>query len=259
MPNPATQDKVTAMATLQQALDINLPYVTVYDQLTQFEHYLRLIDDIKTVRQLDDRHLYWKANISGHVVEGTAEITELVPQRCIAWRSTSGPENAGTVEIRETGRVTTSVILTLHSEPPQSVDFEKSGTEDLAQRFMRYLAKLKESLEVCESETEASRADMHKSSSTMQQNDFQDRLSNAADERTEKGHGKSTTLGVPGNSSVPMPGYAARPDVLDIDESQPSPVLSDARIASTLETGAPELSQAPAKAALDTPEGSDSA
>jgi uncharacterized membrane protein len=49
------------------------------------------------VRQIDDTHLHWKAEIGGHVTEWDAEITEQHPDERIAWKSTGGTPNAGVV------------------------------------------------------------------------------------------------------------------------------------------------------------------
>lgn len=204
------------MATLQQSIEINQPHHVVCDRLVQFENYPLFMDDVETVRQIDDTALHWKANIAGRAVEWTAEITEQAPHYCIAWRNTGGPESSGRLEVMHAGPETTTVILTWNFGPSPSADSERGG--DSTQRLARYLAELKAMIEAGES---------------------------------------ARTQGVPGNASVPMPGYSARPDILTADEEQPSPVLSDARIASTLGTTDTASSQVPAEAAPDTSEGND--
>jgi len=43
---------------------------------------------VKEVRQLDDTHVHWHAEIWGKDKEWDAEIIEQVPDQRIAWRST---------------------------------------------------------------------------------------------------------------------------------------------------------------------------
>ena len=73
------------------------PVRAVYNQWTQFEEFPRFMAGVKEVRQLDDTHVHWHAEIWGKDKEWDAEITEQVPDQVIAWRSTSGAPNAGAV------------------------------------------------------------------------------------------------------------------------------------------------------------------
>jgi uncharacterized membrane protein len=53
---------------------------------------------VAEVRQLDDTHVRWVAEIDGERQEWTAEIVEQKPDRVIAWRSVGGIPTAGRVE-----------------------------------------------------------------------------------------------------------------------------------------------------------------
>lgn len=56
------------------------------------------MEGVKEVRQLDDTHVHWRADIFGKDKEWDAEITEEVPDEKIGWKSISGDApNAGTV------------------------------------------------------------------------------------------------------------------------------------------------------------------
>jgi uncharacterized membrane protein len=47
-----------------------------YNQWTQFEEFARFMDGVEQIKQLDDRRLHWRANITGKTEEWDAEITE---------------------------------------------------------------------------------------------------------------------------------------------------------------------------------------
>jgi uncharacterized membrane protein len=85
------------MSQIEQSIEVNVPISTAYNQWTQFEDFPRFMEDITEVRQLDDTHLHWKAEIVGKTVEWDAEITEQKPDERVAWKSTSGKPNAGVV------------------------------------------------------------------------------------------------------------------------------------------------------------------
>jgi hypothetical protein len=53
--------------------------------------------DKKSVRQLDDTHLEWKAEIGVQEHTWPAEITEQEPDRAISWRAVDGKYNSGKV------------------------------------------------------------------------------------------------------------------------------------------------------------------
>ena len=86
------------MATIEKSIEVGVPVSVAYDQWTQFEEFPQFMGGIVDVRQLDDSHMHWIADVEGERHEWDAEIVEQVPDRVIAWRSTSGRENHGRVE-----------------------------------------------------------------------------------------------------------------------------------------------------------------
>jgi uncharacterized membrane protein len=86
------------MASIQKSIDVGVPVSVAYDQWTQFEEFPQFMTGVVEVRQVDDTHLHWIAEIEGERQEWDAEIVEQVPDRVIAWRSTGGLQNHGRVE-----------------------------------------------------------------------------------------------------------------------------------------------------------------
>jgi uncharacterized membrane protein len=86
------------MATVDKTIDVHVPVSAAYDQWTQFEEFPRFMEGIVSVKQMDDSHMRWVAEIGGEQQEWDAEIVEQEPDRVIAWRSTSGLKNNGRVE-----------------------------------------------------------------------------------------------------------------------------------------------------------------
>ena len=105
------------MQTIEKSVEVGVPLSRAYNQWTQFEEFPKFMEGVEQVRQLDDRHLHWVAEIAGKREEWDAEILEQVPDQRIAWRSTSGARNAGVVSFQPVGRNRTRVDLRLTYEP----------------------------------------------------------------------------------------------------------------------------------------------
>jgi uncharacterized membrane protein len=85
------------MTTIEQSIDLEVPVRAAYDQWTQFEDFPKFMKGVEEIRQLDDRHLHWVAELGGTRHEWDAEITEQLPDERVAWRNTDGKDNAGVV------------------------------------------------------------------------------------------------------------------------------------------------------------------
>src|ERR671939_1333936 len=83
------------MAHVEKSIEVNKPVDEVYSQWTQFETFPEFMENVEQVRQLDDKHLEWKAKIAGSERQWKAEIVEHQPNQVIAWRSTTGDKNDG--------------------------------------------------------------------------------------------------------------------------------------------------------------------
>jgi uncharacterized membrane protein len=81
------------------------------------------MDGVREVKQLDDTHLRWHAEIWGKDMEWDAEITEQVPDEKIGWRSTSGgAPYAGVVRFEPLGADRTRVRLVMAYEPHGAIE-----------------------------------------------------------------------------------------------------------------------------------------
>jgi uncharacterized membrane protein len=105
------------MASITKDIDLAVPVRTAYNQWTQFETFPNFMEGVKEVRQLDDTHLAWRAEIGGKEESWEAEIVEEVPDQKIAWRSTSGAPNAGTVVFAPVDDGHTRIMLTMEYQP----------------------------------------------------------------------------------------------------------------------------------------------
>jgi uncharacterized membrane protein len=114
------------MPTIEQSIELDVPVRTAYDRWTQFEQFPTFMEGVEEVRQTDDTHLHWVAEIGGHREEWDAEITEQNPDERIAWASTGGKRNAGVVTFHRLSDERSKIMLQLDWESEGMV--EKVGT-----------------------------------------------------------------------------------------------------------------------------------
>jgi hypothetical protein len=136
------------MVTVQRSIEINVPVHTLYSKITYFEAYPRFMHDVESVQQLDDIHLHWITRMSDQPVEWNAIITERVPNHCIAWHNTTGPTNAGKLELQPTGPGESRLTLTLNAEAGQEQDSSTNdGVPEISQKVWEDLIRLKDFVE----------------------------------------------------------------------------------------------------------------
>jgi uncharacterized membrane protein len=115
------------MAHVEKSIEVEKPVDQVYAQWTQFEDFPKFMGNVEEVRQLDDKHLEWKAKVAGTERRWKAEIVEQKPNQVIAWRNTTGDKNQGKVEFQPIdGR--TMVKLALDYDPPAGIAGEAADT-----------------------------------------------------------------------------------------------------------------------------------
>ena len=104
-------------SSIMESIDVNVPVRTAYNQWTQFEEFPRFMQGLEKVEQLDDETLRWSAELGGKHKQWTAKITEQIPDKRIAWTSTSGALNAGVVTFHRINDNECRVALQMDYEP----------------------------------------------------------------------------------------------------------------------------------------------
>jgi uncharacterized membrane protein len=142
------------------SVEVDAPVTTVYNQWTQFEAFPRFMEGVEQVRQLDDKRLHWKARIAGKAEEWDAVITEQIPDRRIAWRSTTGARNDGVVTFYPLGPGRTRVQLRLDYQPEGPIEGAGSALGLVDRRIEGDLNRFKEFIEGRGAETGAWRGEV---------------------------------------------------------------------------------------------------
>jgi uncharacterized membrane protein len=148
------------MASVVESVDVKVPVGTAYNQWTQFEEFPRFMEGVKSVRQIDDTHLRWVADVGGVEKEWDAEITEQHPDERVAWRATSGAENAGVVTFHRIDDETTRVTLQMDADPEGLVENIGTALGFLERRVEGDLERFREYIESRGTETGAWRGEV---------------------------------------------------------------------------------------------------
>jgi uncharacterized membrane protein len=114
------------MPKIQDSIEVHVPVRQAYNQWTQFEEFPKFMEGIQSVRQLDDTHVQWVAEIRGESRQWTTEITEQQPDEKIAWKTIDG-------EVKNDGVVSFEQIAGDQTRVNVEMDVEgESTTENVA-------------------------------------------------------------------------------------------------------------------------------
>jgi uncharacterized membrane protein len=155
--NDKEKGNEVSMASFERWIEINVPVRTAYNQWTQFEEFQRFMDGVEEVRQLDDTRLHWKVSIAGKEEEWNATITD----QHVAWRSTSGSENAGVIHFQPLGPNQTKVTAVIDYDPEGIVENIGDKLGFVGRRVEGALEQFKTFIEGRGAETGAWRGEIH--------------------------------------------------------------------------------------------------
>jgi uncharacterized membrane protein len=105
------------MPKVEDSIEVHVPVQQAYNQWTQFEEFPKFMEGIQSVRQIDDTHVEWVAEIRGESRSWTTEITEQQPDEKIAWKTIDGEvRNDGVVTFEQAGDGQTLVQVQMDVE-----------------------------------------------------------------------------------------------------------------------------------------------
>ncbi len=145
---------------IEQSIEVEVPVRTAYNQWTQFEEFPQFMEGVESVKQLDDTHVHWVAEIAGKRHEWDAEITEQNPDERVAWKATDGKTNAGVVTFHRLGESKTKLMVQMDYEPEGIVERVGHLIDADERRVKGDLERFKELVESRGTETGAWRGEV---------------------------------------------------------------------------------------------------
>jgi uncharacterized membrane protein len=154
------------MARIEESIEVNVPVTTAYNQWTQFEEFPQFMEGVESVKQIDDTHLHWVAEIGGKRHEWDAEITKQEPDRRIAWQAVDGHYVSGTVTFEPLGDNSTRINVVMEHETEGMVESLGSALGADSRRVKGDLERFKEVVESRGAETGAWRGEVEQGQRT---------------------------------------------------------------------------------------------
>ena len=153
------------MSKVEESIELEVPVQTAYNQWTQFEEFPQFMEHVDEIKQIDDEHLHWKVTIAGKTEEFDAEVTEQIPDTRIAWKSTSGRENAGAVDFHPLGDNRSQIMVALDAETDGAMEKIADASGMAARQLKGDLKRFKEMIEQRGTETGAWRGSVERDAS----------------------------------------------------------------------------------------------
>src|SRR3954449_6718387 len=102
---------------IEEAIEVDVPVSTAYNQWTQFEEFPLFMLGVEHVEQRDDTRLHWVASVAGRAAEWDAKILEQHRDRQISWISEDGKKTRGNVTFEPLGESRTLIRLSMSYKP----------------------------------------------------------------------------------------------------------------------------------------------
>jgi len=154
------------MASVNESVEVDVPISVAYNQWTQFEEFPSFMEGVKSVRQVDDTHLEWTAEIGGEEHSWLAEIGHQEPDRLVSWSAVEGKYSSGkvTFEPLEGNRTRIDVEMIYDAEGWKESAGSALGFD--SRRVSGDLDRFKELIETREMETGGWRGEVHEGTVT---------------------------------------------------------------------------------------------
>jgi uncharacterized membrane protein len=105
------------VASILETLDLNAPVSVAYALWSDVENWPRFLSHVERVEKIDETRFKWWLSVIGAEREFTAELTEVIPEDRIAWKTTDGAHHAGVVTFHRLSDATSRVALQIEYEP----------------------------------------------------------------------------------------------------------------------------------------------
>ncbi|CAL9374202.1 SRPBCC family protein [Streptomyces pilosus] len=104
-------------ASLVETVDIDAPVSVTWALWSDVTKWPSFLSHVRIVQPLDDRRFAWQLSLPGADKNFVAELTEVVPENRIAWRTTEGVQHAGVVTFHRLSDTSSRVTLQIEYDP----------------------------------------------------------------------------------------------------------------------------------------------
>ncbi|MCI3224118.1 SRPBCC family protein [Streptomyces sp. NP-1717] len=108
--------------SLIEAVDIKAPVAVSWSLWKDVERWPSFLSHVKHVERIDASLFAWQVSLPGADKGFVAELTEVVPEDRIAWRTSEGVHHAGVVTFHRLGDAESRVTLQIEYDPKGFVE-----------------------------------------------------------------------------------------------------------------------------------------
>ncbi|MFC8830539.1 SRPBCC family protein [Streptomyces sp. NPDC057137] len=109
-------------SSLIEAVDIKAPVSVSWSLWQDVERWPSFLSHVKHVERIDDSLFAWQVSLPGADKSFVAELTEVVPEDRIAWRTSEGVHHAGVVTFHRLSDTESRVTLQIEYDPKGFVE-----------------------------------------------------------------------------------------------------------------------------------------
>ncbi|MFJ3224804.1 SRPBCC family protein [Streptomyces sp. NPDC086783] len=109
-------------ASLVETVDIEAPVVVTWALWSDVTRWPSFLSHVRIVEPLDERRFAWQLSLPGADKNFVAELTEVIPEERIAWRTTEGVHHAGVVTFHRLSETSSRVALQIEYDPKGFVE-----------------------------------------------------------------------------------------------------------------------------------------
>ncbi|MER6245149.1 SRPBCC family protein [Streptomyces griseorubiginosus] len=104
-------------ASLVETVDIEAPVAVAWSLWSDVTRWPAFLSHVRLVDRLDERRFAWQLQLPGVDRNFVAELTEVVPEDRIAWRTVEGVHHAGVVTFHRLSDTSSRVTLQIEYDP----------------------------------------------------------------------------------------------------------------------------------------------
>ncbi|MFD7700642.1 SRPBCC family protein [Streptomyces caelestis] len=109
-------------ASLVETVDIEAPVSVTWALWSDVTKWPSFLSHVRIVQRLDESRFAWQLSLPGADKNFVAELTEVVPEHRIAWRTTEGVHHAGVVTFHRLSDTSSRVTLQIEYDPKGFVE-----------------------------------------------------------------------------------------------------------------------------------------
>ncbi|MFD5974884.1 MULTISPECIES: SRPBCC family protein [Streptomyces] len=109
-------------SSIVETVDIKAPVAVTWALWSDVTRWPKFLSHVQRVDRLDERRFAWQLSLPGAEKSFVAELTEVVPENRIAWRTTEGVHHAGVVTFHRLDDSSSRVALQIEYDPQGFVE-----------------------------------------------------------------------------------------------------------------------------------------